>query len=80
MKGRAKMISFLKQKLNGRTMLLLLLLCGVLAIFIARLTLSAVTEENHIRVKEKSELTYYLDVIYDGKDSEIGRASCRERV
>ncbi len=75
MKGRAKMISFLKQKLNGRTMLLLLLLCGVLAIFIARLTLSAVTEENHIRVKEKSELTYYLDVIYDGKDSEVVTSS-----
>jgi len=69
------MISFLKQKLNGRTMLLLLLLCGVLVIFIARLTLSAVTEENHIRVKEKSELTYYLDVIYDGKDSEVVTSS-----
>lgn len=69
------MISFLKQKLNSRTLLFLLLLCGALAIFIARLTLSAITEENHIRVKEKSELTYYLDVIYDGKDSEVVTSS-----
>lgn len=69
------MISFLKQKLNSRTMFFLLLLCGALAIFIARLTLSAVIEENHIRVKEKSELTYYLDVIYDGKDSEVVTSS-----
>lgn len=69
------MISFLKQKLNGRTLLFLLLFCGALAIFIARLTLSAVIEENHVRVKEKSELTYYLDVIYDGKDSEVVTSS-----
>ncbi len=69
------MISFLKQKLNGRNLLFLLLFCGALAIFIARLTLSAVIEENHVRVKEKSELTYYLDVIYDGKDSEVVTSS-----
>lgn len=64
------MTTFLKEKLNGRTLLFLLLLCGALAIFIVRLSLSNTTEENHIRVNENSELTYYLDVIYDGKDSE----------
>ena len=31
--------------------------------------------ENDSRVKENSELTYYIDVIYDGKDSEIVTSS-----
>ena len=31
--------------------------------------------ENDSRVKENTELTYYIDVIYDGKDSEIVTSS-----
>ena len=31
--------------------------------------------ENDSRVKENSELTYYIDVIYDGKDSEVVTSS-----
>lgn len=62
------MTTFLK-KINIRSLLYLLLICGGLAILIGRLSLSDTTEENHIRVNENSELTYYLDVIYDGKDT-----------
>ena len=32
-------------------------------------------EENDVRVKENSELTYYIDVIYDGKDSSVVSSS-----
>ncbi len=63
-------MTFFKSKINSRTLLFLLMLCGALAILIARLSLSNTTGENHIRVNENSELTYYLDVIYDGKDSQ----------
>lgn len=42
----------------------------VIIIFFAS-SFGALIEENDVRVKENSDLTYYLDVIYDGKDSNL---------
>ena len=43
--------------------------------FIFLLSRSLALIENDSRVKENSELTYYIDVIYDGKDSEVVSSS-----
>lgn len=38
-------------------------------VFLSRSTYSLL--DNHVRVAENTELTYYLDIIYDGKDKDI---------
>jgi len=42
-------------------------------IFLSRSTYSLL--DNHVRVNENSELTYYLDVMYDGKDKNLVMSS-----
>ncbi len=65
------MTTFIKEKLNKRSLLLLVIVFGLIAIFLSQFSFANKIEENDVRVKENSELTYYLDVIYDGKDSNV---------
>lgn len=45
----------------------------VATIFLSKSTYSLL--DNHVRVNENSELTYYLDVMYDGKDKNLVMSS-----
>ena len=65
------MTSFIKEKINKRSLSIFTITCGLLALFISQFSFANKIEENDVRVKENSELTYYLDVIYDGKDSNV---------
>lgn len=61
----------LKKILKNRLFLTLFISVQVLIIFFVYGSFGAPIEENDVRVKPNSDLTYYLDVIYDGKDSEL---------
>ena len=51
------------------------IVAGLIGLVIYGFSGSMAMIENDSRVKENSELTYYIDVIYDGKDSEIVTSS-----
>lgn len=55
-----------KKKIIIGSCAFLFLVMTALAIFFISSSYSLL--DNHVRVKENSELTYYIDVIYDGKD------------
>ena len=55
-----------KRKIIIGSCAFLFLVMTALAIFFISSSYSLL--DNHVRVKENSELTYYIDVIYDGKD------------
>lgn len=55
-----------KKKIIIGSCAFLFLMMTALAIFFISSSYSLL--DNHVRVKENSELTYYIDVIYDGKD------------
>lgn len=65
------MTTFIKEKINKKSLLLIVIVFGLVAIFLSQFSFANKIEENDVRVKENSELTYYLDVIYDGKDSNV---------
>ena len=53
-------------------------ICTIVAIFIGVIVMGysyAATLESGVRVKENSDLTYYIDVIYDGKDENLVMSS-----
>ena len=59
----------MKNKKKSSLILLAVIVLSVLLISIS-FSYAALIEENDVRVKENSELTYYIDVTYDGKDGE----------
>ncbi len=64
----------MKNKKKSSLILLAVIVLSVLLISIS-FSYAALIEENDVRVKENSELTYYIDVIYDGKDSSVVSSS-----
>lgn len=65
-----------KNKLFAGAFLSLVVISAALlaaTIFLSKSTYSLL--DNHVRVNENSELTYYLDVMYDGKDKNLVMSS-----
>jgi len=66
----------LKQLLSKWQLLIVGVIGIVLAVIIYNVSTSrAALLENDVRVEENSDLTYYLDISYDGKDDEIVMSS-----
>jgi len=65
----------MKKILKNRLVLTGIIALQVLIIIFFATSFGALIEENDVRVKENSDLTYYLDVIYDGKDSNLVASS-----
>ena len=64
-------------KFNMRLIIVTLLLVVVLTVVLISITSSslAVLLDNGSRIEENSDLTYYIDVLYDGKDSQAVSSS-----
>lgn len=68
------MVIIVKKKLK----ISIITICIIFTIFIGVIIMKssyATTLESGVRVKENSDLTYYIDVIYDGKDGNLVMSS-----